>query len=327
MASRLKSLLCNVGKFPCDPDCLSTETCENGGINFCDAVLNGIKPLDECFTTSSSDHGYKYQDSSDISKYYFDGCIKKEGLVYKLEPSNLSARNLCPALVGDRTDYHPNGQEQASNSVIDLEDEVLIGNFPFGCLREVAQRSLNSLENANSRFIITDRNLRITRKDTDLTGHNVRIGGKQSSHLYSEIGKPDAAVREHSVSDGEEEQNEEAGEGEHNDAGGGDVGHVIFPQNSDATDGAHDAIGETGEMDEMNPAKKSTSYVKKKSSNNHPKKKKESEERRGTHLRSMFAFFARAEPAVSNSSRSCRDKVSDASSEFLSVISSAKSNV
>ncbi|ANQ07933.1 Uncharacterized protein PCOAH_00020140 [Plasmodium coatneyi] len=327
MASRLASLLCNVGKFPCDPNCLSGGKCEDGGINLCEIVSDGMnkrKTLDECFTTSSSDDRYKYQDSSDMSKYYFDGCIKKEGFVYKLEVSNFNASNICPALVRDRSDYNRNGNEEVS-SVIDLEDEVLIGNFPFGCLREVAERSLNTLECGNSRVIITERNMRITRKDTDLMGNNVRTGEKQSSHLYSEIGKPDEAGSEHSMSEGEEEQAEqgEAYEGEQNDPGGEDVGHVIFPQNSDATNGEPDTIGE---MDEMNRVKKSTSYGKKKKSNNNPKKKKESEEGRGRNLRSMFGFFTRAEPAVSNSSHSCRGKTSDASSEFLSVISSVKSN-
>ncbi|GAB66249.1 hypothetical protein PCYB_084100 [Plasmodium cynomolgi strain B] len=328
MASRLTSLLCNVGNLPCDPNCLSTRKCEHGGINLCDLTsigMNRRKSLNDCLTTSNSDDRYNYQDSSDMNRYYFDGCIKKEGFVYRLETSNLNPRNMCPELVHDRVDYHRNEEEEVSSNVIDLDDEVLIGNFPFGCLREVAQRSLNSLDNGNSRVIITERNLRITRKDTDLTGHNVRMGGKQSSHLYSEIVKPDAFGSENSVNEGEERDeavgNEEAREGEQNDAGGVDAGHVIFPKKFNAKNRAHDSIGQ------MDRAKKSTSYGKKnKRSNNHPKKKKESEEGRGKNLRSLFGFFARAESAESNSSLSCRGKVSDASSEFLSVISGVKSN-
>ncbi|CAA9987983.1 conserved Plasmodium protein, unknown function [Plasmodium knowlesi strain H] len=335
MASRLTSLLCSVGKFPCKPDCLSGGKCEDGDINLCDIVsieMNKRKTLDDCFTTSSSDDRYKYQDSSDISKYNFHGCIKKEGFPYTLQLGNFNASNLCPAFLRDKADCHRNGDEQVSSSVIDLDDEVLIANIPLGCFREVAQRSLNTLEYGNSRVNITERNMRINRKDTDLMGHNVRTGEKQPSHLYSEIGKPDAAGSEHSMSEGEEEQErqrdqnveqEEACDGEQNDPGGGDIGHVIFPPNFDATNEAPDKIGE---IDEMNRVKKSSSYEKKKKSNNNTMKKKESKENRGRNLRSMFGFFARAEPAISNSSRSCREKVSDASSEFLSVISSAKSN-
>ncbi|CAI7720220.1 PhIL1-interacting candidate PIC4, putative [Plasmodium vivax] len=311
MASRLTSLLCNVGNLPCDLDCLSTRKCEHGGINLCHLASIGMnkgKTLDDCLTASSSDDRYNYQDSSDMNKYYFDGCIKKEGFVYKIEASNLNARNMCPGLAPDRDDYHPNEEEENSSNVIDLDDEVLIGNFPFGCLREVAQGSMNNFENGNSRVIITERNLMITRKDTDLTGHNARIGGKQSSHLYSEIVKPDAAGSEHSAEEGDETEEK------------GETGRVIFPPSFDATNGAHD------DMDEVGRAKRSTSSGKKKRGNNRAKKKKESEEGRGKNLRSMFGFFASAEPAVSNSSRSCRGKVSDASSEFLSVISGVKSN-
>lgn len=294
--------------------------------------MNKRKSLDESLTTSSSNDRYNYQYSPDLTKYDFDVSIKKEGFMQRLGTCNCDARNVCPELARDTGDYHRNGEEGVSSSVIDLDDEVLIGNFPFGCLREVAQGSLNNLENGNSRAILTERNLGIIQKDTDLMGQNVRTGRKQSSHLYSEIVKPDADGSEHSVNEGEEKQanerdqtveKEEAREGEQHNAGEGDVGHVIFPQILDTTNEAQDAIGE---MDKMDRAEKSTSYTKKKKTKKHPKKKKESEEDRGKNLRSMFSFFARQEAAVSNSSRSCRGKVSDASSEFLSVISSAKSN-
>ncbi|GAW80736.1 hypothetical protein, conserved [Plasmodium gonderi] len=401
MASRLTSLLCSVGKLPCDGGEFSPRKCSYGNINLCSlgsVSLNKGRPLNETLNTSNTEdvyncqnsrdmyncqnspdmyncqnspdmyncqnspdvynyqytsdvHNYKYspdvhnyeyspdvhnyeyspdvhnyeyspdvhnyeyspdvhnyeyspdvhnyeyspdvhkcQNSSNTVNLCFNRCIKKD-LTCNIERYNINVGKICPGFSDGLSQNNCQQEEEDTGDVIELDDEVLIGNFPYGCLQEAVENSLITLEDGTYR-VISDANLMTNQKDSNLSIHNIKISGKNPSHLYNEIVKPKLDMNQNSI--GKES---------------------IEMDFTHKTNECNMTIGDSAER----KMKK-----KKKKNHNNTKKKNVNESLRNRILHSMFGSRTKGERSASNSSLSCREKPSDASSEFLSVISGMK---
>ncbi|CRG99844.1 conserved Plasmodium protein, unknown function [Plasmodium relictum] len=177
MAELIASFLSNFGLLFSDAGCCSKQKVKLKNINFCGfeellnnktkKVLNEKKKISNFINICNSKEGYS------ISKYYLDGCIKKKDVIYNIEGSNLNKSNNCSI-------YMNNREDDESNTVIDLDNEILIGNFQFNSSRDDGKSSFD-----NNQYSINydENNLEIQRMNKN-TDEKIKRLKNSSNDLY-----------------------------------------------------------------------------------------------------------------------------------------------
>ncbi|CRG95311.1 conserved Plasmodium protein, unknown function [Plasmodium gallinaceum] len=128
MSEYIASFLANFELLICHTNCCSKQKFKFKNYNFCgfDILLNNKseKVLNKTNKVNNFINIYKSKKGYNVSKYYMDGCIKKKDVIFNLEGSNLNENNNCNIFMNNR-------DNDELNTVIDLDNEILIGNFQF----------------------------------------------------------------------------------------------------------------------------------------------------------------------------------------------------
>ncbi|SPJ08512.1 conserved Plasmodium protein, unknown function [Plasmodium sp. DRC-Itaito] len=135
-------------------------------------------------------------------EYDIDKCerIKNNNILKNVGGNKLNVCNVC-LFCNNNNNNNNNSQDHMNknknvseniNNVIDLDDEILIANFPFNSLRDVENltytNSEHTLNNKEYSYIKSSLDLDLDQQIKNIKNNN---NSKNSSHLYNEIVKQD----------------------------------------------------------------------------------------------------------------------------------------
>ncbi|ETW52243.1 hypothetical protein PFUGPA_05856 [Plasmodium falciparum Palo Alto/Uganda] len=133
---------------------------------------------------------YESYEEYDIDKYEK---IKNNNILKNMGGNKLNVCNACLFCNNNNSQNHMNKNKNVSeniNNVIDLDDEILIANFPFNSLRDVENltytNSEHTLNNKEYSYIKNSIDLDF---DQQIKNQKKNNNSKNSSHLYNEIVK------------------------------------------------------------------------------------------------------------------------------------------
>ncbi|SOV10782.1 conserved Plasmodium protein, unknown function [Plasmodium sp. gorilla clade G2] len=200
MKELVSSFLNNLSQVSSELSCCKNKKFHVDNVSFCgiEDVLHNrdrsstidkekINTLMELY---KNENMYESYEEYDIDKYER---TKNNNILKNIGANKLNVCNACTLCNNNKKNnqnYKNKNMSENINNVIDLDDEILIANFPFNSLRDVENltytNSENTLNNKEYSYIKSSIDVDL---DQQIKNQKKNNGSKNSSHLYNEIVK------------------------------------------------------------------------------------------------------------------------------------------